>query len=65
VNLFLSRKSNKYYIYLCACVHGCAGAWACAYACACVALLIRYATHMSRVVIVASLSPPNFFDIIS
>ena len=53
---FLPRKSNKYYIFVCAralsraCVGPGAWAWACACACLQILLLIQHATRMRHIV---------------
>ena len=64
----LPWKSNKYYIFVCACVWlraracGCPGAWASACACVRVALLIQHSTRMCHILtpFVALLAPPHF-----
>jgi hypothetical protein len=56
--IILAWKSNKYYIFVCACARACQGAWACVH----VALLIQHATRMRHIVVsfVAPLAPPYF-----
>ena len=60
----LSRNSNTYHIFVCACVRACfcPSAWACTSACVRVVLLIQHVTGLRQIVtsFVVPLASPNF-----